>query len=326
MLLSVIVPIYNMEAYLAECLDSLLAQRFTDFELVLVDDGSRDASAAICAHYAARDPRIRVIRKPNGGLSSARNAGMEAASGRYFTFCDPDDWVDADYLAQFLEGGMDDRTMPVTGLIQHRPTAGDRLLTAPPFDRGPEGRDEALRLLRRHDMLGFTPNKLFVREIVERHGLRFIEGLSHREDELFLLEYIPHIRHIRINDRTPYHYRVLETGLSRRRKPCLLQLDVAGRLHERYTALFPSPEDRYITARTYLRQSCGALAAAANVGERLQAFRCVLAAREEYRAAFDRRFLNDPRDRKVAARQRLVFVLGGRSARLLQTLVKLIHI
>lgn len=324
MLLSVIVPIYNMEAYLAECLESLLAQRFTDFELVLVNDGSRDASAAICDRYAAREQRIRVIHKPNGGLSSARNAGMDAARGRYFTFCDPDDWVDADYLAQFLEGGMDDQTLPVTGLLQHRTKSGDRRLTAPPFDA--DDRDEALRLLRRHDLLGFTPNKLFVREIVERHGLRFIEGLSHREDELFLLDYIPHIRRIRINDRTPYHYRVLESSLSHKRKPSRLQLDVAQRLHDRYTALFTSPEDRYLTARTLLRQSCAALAAACNAQERREAFGSVRNARREYLAALDRSFLRDARDRKVAARQRMVFALGGRWERLLQILVKRIHI
>ena len=161
MLISVVVPIYNMEAYLAQCLDSLLAQRFTDFELLLVDDGSRDASPAICDRYADRDNRIRVIRKPNGGVSSARNVGIEAARGRYLLFVDPDDWVDEDFLSQFLEGGMDDRTLPVTGLIQHRPKAGDRLLTAPARNEGPEGRDEALRLLRRCDMLGFVPNKLY---------------------------------------------------------------------------------------------------------------------------------------------------------------------
>ena len=114
MLISVVVPIYNMEAYLAQCLDSLLAQRFTDFELLLVDDGSRDASPAICDRYADRDNRIRVIRKPNGGVSSARNAGIEAARGHYLLFVDPDDWVDEDFLSQFLEGGMDDLTLPVT--------------------------------------------------------------------------------------------------------------------------------------------------------------------------------------------------------------------
>lgn len=326
MLISVIVPIYNMEAYLAQCLDSLLAQRFTDFELLLVDDGSRDASPAICDRYADRDNRIRVIRKPNGGVSSARNAGIEAARGHYLLFVDPDDWVGEEFLSQFLEGGMDDRTLPVTGLIQHRPKAGDRLLTAPARDEGPAGRDEALRLLRRCDMLGFVPNKLYVREIVMRHGIRFIEGLAHREDELFALDYLPFVKRVRINERAAYHYRVLESGYSRRRKPCGLQLDVARRLHARYGELFTSPEDRYITARTYLRQTCAALAAAATPEELRAAAGCVRDARREYLAAFDRRFLTDPRDRKVAARQRLVFALGSGSARLLRALVQRIHI
>lgn len=91
--LSIIVPVYDTEAYLRECLDSLLRQSFADYELVLVDDGSTDGCGALCDEYARRDGRIRVIHQANGGLSAARNAGLDAATGTYVTFVDSDDSV-----------------------------------------------------------------------------------------------------------------------------------------------------------------------------------------------------------------------------------------
>ena len=111
MLITVIVPIYNMEAYLCTSLDRLLQQSFQDYEILLIDDGSKDSSGEICDRYAREHSRIRVVHKPNGGLSTARNAGIEHARGEYLTFCDPDDWVDADYLQQFVEAGMDEHTL-----------------------------------------------------------------------------------------------------------------------------------------------------------------------------------------------------------------------
>lgn len=93
-MISVIVPIYNTEKYLPRCIDSILKQTFTDFELLLIDDGSTDNSGKICDEYAIRDSRIRVFHKKNGGISSARNMGLDNAVGDWITFVDADDWVD----------------------------------------------------------------------------------------------------------------------------------------------------------------------------------------------------------------------------------------
>ena len=93
---SVIVPVHNVESYLPRCIDSILAQTYTDFELILVDDGSPDRSGAICDEYAAKDSRIRVIHKENGGVSSARNAGLAAAKGDFIGWVDADDIVEKD--------------------------------------------------------------------------------------------------------------------------------------------------------------------------------------------------------------------------------------
>lgn len=94
--ISIIVPVYNVEEYIHRCIDSILAQTFTDFELILVNDGSPDQCGKICDEYAENDSRIKVIHKKNGGLSDARNAGLEIAQGEYIGFVDSDDWIEAD--------------------------------------------------------------------------------------------------------------------------------------------------------------------------------------------------------------------------------------
>ncbi len=99
MKISVIVPVYNCEKYLRKCLDSISVQTYADWECIIVDDGSKDGSPAICDEYAANDSRFKVIHKENGGLSSARNAALEIAKGDYVAFCDSDDY----YMSEFLE-------------------------------------------------------------------------------------------------------------------------------------------------------------------------------------------------------------------------------
>ena len=96
--ISVIVPVYKVEPYLRQCVDSILGQTFRDFELILVDDGSPDGCPAICDEYAEQDSRVKVIHKENGGLSSARNAGLDVAKGEYIAFVDSDDWIHPEML------------------------------------------------------------------------------------------------------------------------------------------------------------------------------------------------------------------------------------
>jgi len=101
--ISVIVPVYNIEKYIGECLESLLNQTYKDLEIILVDDGSKDNSGRLCDNYAAADKRIKVVHQKNGGVSVARNAGLEAASGDYIGFCDGDDWVEPELYQTLLE-------------------------------------------------------------------------------------------------------------------------------------------------------------------------------------------------------------------------------
>ena len=100
---SVIVPIYKAEAYLHRCVDSLLQQTMSDFELLLIDDGSPDNSGKICDEYAMKDARVRVVHQPNGGVSAARQKGLDEAQGEYVIHADPDDWVEPDILQQLYD-------------------------------------------------------------------------------------------------------------------------------------------------------------------------------------------------------------------------------
>ena len=106
-LISVIVPVYDVGKYLSKCLDSLLAQTWRNLEIIVVDDGSPDGSWDIMQDYAARDSRVRIFRKKNGGVSAARNFGMDAAEGEYLGFVDPDDWVSPHYLEWMAEAMQD---------------------------------------------------------------------------------------------------------------------------------------------------------------------------------------------------------------------------
>ena len=106
-LVSIIVPVYNVEQYLDRCLDSLVRQTYSKIEILLVDDGSTDGSGALCDAWQRRDHRIRVFHKPNGGLSDARNHGLERASGDWVCFVDSDDWFDLRFVETML-GALED--------------------------------------------------------------------------------------------------------------------------------------------------------------------------------------------------------------------------
>ena len=114
--ISIIVPVYNAEKYLHRCIESILAQTFKDFELLLIDDGSKDSSGYICDEYAEKDERVRVLHKVNGGVSSARNLGLNNARGEWGTFADSDDEVCEDWLSTFVDN-LDGYDAVVTGFF-----------------------------------------------------------------------------------------------------------------------------------------------------------------------------------------------------------------
>jgi glycosyltransferase involved in cell wall biosynthesis len=179
--ISVVVPIYNVERYLADCLDSVLAQTVDDLEVVMVDDGSTDGSAAIARAYAERDRRFRLLSQPNAGLSAARNTGIEAATGEYLAFLDSDDLLPPDAYGHLLgalaETGSDFASGNVLRLTTWGTSQAPFLAEA--FDR---------TRLRTH-VTRFPPllsdrtawNKLWRRSFWDEHAKRFPEGVVHED-------------------------------------------------------------------------------------------------------------------------------------------------
>ncbi len=122
--ISIIVPVYNAEEYLRKCLDSILSQTFSDWECILVDDGSKDKSGIICDEYAISDKRFKVIHKKNGGVSTARQVGTDSASGDFIIHVDSDDWIETDMLADMYEQTRDGTDIVVSDFYVER---GDKL-------------------------------------------------------------------------------------------------------------------------------------------------------------------------------------------------------
>ena len=100
---SIIVPVYNVEQYLENCINSVLNQSYRNFQLILVDDGSKDSSGEICDRFAQKDSRVKVMHKQNAGVSGARNTGIEIATGQFICFIDSDDWIESDYLQKIVD-------------------------------------------------------------------------------------------------------------------------------------------------------------------------------------------------------------------------------
>lgn len=156
---SIIIPIYNVETYLNECVNSVLIQTFKDFEILLIDDGSKDSSGKLCDEIASTDSRIRVYHKPNGGLSSARNYGIDKASGKYIIFLDADDyWVDKYILSLLIEKSESKNLDVVRGELVNVDAKGKQLYT-------PDLSEESLKLknqiLGSYEMMKFVINGRF---------------------------------------------------------------------------------------------------------------------------------------------------------------------
>lgn len=201
--ISVIVPVYNAERWLRRCVDSILAQTFTDFELLLIDDGSTDGSGAIIDAYAAADPRVRPFHKPNGGVSSARNLGLDNARAPWISFVDADDYVDPRWLEFLLDGTDGDCDIASCGFHFYKTDGSTGDVTPQKFSGCSK---DYLNTILQDEMFGSMWNKLFRRSIVDRFRLRLDSRIRFREDEEFVLRYLTRCRAGRTVARALYHY------------------------------------------------------------------------------------------------------------------------
>lgn len=208
--ISVIVPVYKAEKYIEQCVNSILQQTFPDFELLLIDDGSPDQSGAICDRLAETDSRIRVIHKENGGVSSARNCGLDHATGEYIMFSDSDDYVAPDWCGGMLEVlERTDAGMCVCGYCKAYDGAAAKETV---FSKKMVSSEccSLWEMLELDGNLVNSPcNKVFLRSVIEQHHLRFDTQMRDGEDQYFVLEYLLSGAHtISVYNASPYYYRL----------------------------------------------------------------------------------------------------------------------
>ena len=210
--ISIIVPVYKAEKYLNRCIDSLLAQTYTDFELILVDDGSPDKSGKICDDYAAKDSRIKVIHKENAGVSAARNSGLDASGGKYIMFCDSDDSVEPDFLElMHTAAEKDGADVAVSGfemLFDEKKEKNKNVLYPGTQLISVLSRSGLCDLLDNNLFFSLW-NKIYKSEIIKENGLRMNENMKFSEDFHFNLEYFIKINgNIAVVRKPLYHYEV----------------------------------------------------------------------------------------------------------------------
>lgn len=203
-LISIIVPVYNVEAWVGRCIDSLLAQTHTDLQILLVDDGSTDRSGEICDRYAEKDSRIRVLHRSNGGVSDARNAGIAAASGDYVTLVDSDDWLHPDFVTH-LWRLLDGRTNAISVSRFRRVTKVQPIEAFDADDVSVLSRAEAMSLLvgRLHILLTVAWGKLYPRDLIQ--GAKFPVGRA-VEDEFTTYRIIASADEVVLSNAEYYYY------------------------------------------------------------------------------------------------------------------------
>lgn len=208
--ISIIVPIYNAERYLEKCIKSILNQTFTNFELILVNDGSKDSSGEICKNFAKIDNRIIYIDKENGGSSSAKNVGLDISHGRYIEFVDSDDTIDKEYVEYLFKGTEDEEVDLCVGnvaFVKKAKTAFERREALVRF--GFFTLQEYLKFYPEYmpnAIVGAPWNKLFKRDIIQKNQLRFNENLKNNEDTQFNYLYLEKCRKVYVSDWPYYNY------------------------------------------------------------------------------------------------------------------------
>lgn len=205
-LISVVVPVFNMGNYLEKAITALLEQSYECYEIIIIDDGSTDGSDIICDKQAERSSTIRVIHKTNGGLSSARNCGINNAKGEFIIFPDPDDWVDPDYLKSLMELHYQyNADLEICGHFVtysseesiHNKNGQTNILS----------KEDALEyLLQPFYYCGFAWNKLYHMDIIKQFSLQFDEELGMAQDLHFAFRYICLVESIAYNPEPFYHY------------------------------------------------------------------------------------------------------------------------
>ena len=223
-LVSVIIPVYNAEKYISSTLESLRRQTFREFEVLIIDDGSTDNSTSICNQYVLEDNRFKLIRKINGGVSSARNIGLNQARGKYIYFMDSDDWVENTLLEVCLkpleELNVDMVVFGMSFDIEKKGRVINRIIkTYPKKILCPEKWKNEFIELYENNYISSMCNKIIKRELLDLYNIRFDEKITNYEDLIFAISCINRCKNIQIISTCFYHYILRdELGMSRKYK------------------------------------------------------------------------------------------------------------
>ena len=234
--ISVIVPVYNAEKYIDRCIQSIIAQTYTNLEVILADDGSPDNSGAICDEWAKKDDRIRVIHKPNGGVSSARNTGLDAAMGDYIAFVDSDDTVKSNWLSDLMDMNKafdaDLITFGTEKIMDGQVINTESMPTFFASDR-----DELSQHFCRffEDVFGSVCTKLYKRNIIQSFHIRFDRTLSINEDAFFDYAFIPQAIKIINCENCYYQYHYYKNSSSNKGRDDMAQVFIRRRpVHDEF--------------------------------------------------------------------------------------------
>lgn len=217
-LFSIIIPLYNAEKYIAQCLESIARQTYTDFEVIIIDDGSTDGSACICQKMTERDSRFTYYYKENRGVSSARNAGIGLATGEWISFVDADDYLAPDYLQTFMDISpkADITFFGETLLYENEENVSITPEATYCWERKDiEKNIYNLKCGSHGDLFGWTWDKFFRASIIWENNILFTEGISFREDEIFAFDYCRYVTSLRIIYKPLYFYRIHPAGLTK---------------------------------------------------------------------------------------------------------------
>lgn len=199
-MITIIVPVYKAEKYLHRCIDSILVQSYADFELLLINDGSPDNSGTICDEYATKDTRVRVFHKKNGGVSSARNLGLDNARGEWVTFVDSDDWVEESYLEDLIANS--DADFVLSGFIGI--PNGEKILADDLLYERISIKDFIMR--HQNDLLRGPWGDLLKLSLIKNNSIRFDTRIRYGEDTVFNYQYLYYCNRVRTISSCNYNY------------------------------------------------------------------------------------------------------------------------
>ncbi|MBR6610475.1 MAG: glycosyltransferase family 2 protein [Oscillospiraceae bacterium] len=205
-LISVVIPVYNAERTLEKCVESVLNQTYKNIQIILINDGSTDCSLNMCYSYMKKDNRVIVVDKQNGGVSSARNIGIQRATGSYLLFLDSDDWIENDMLSHCLELMVKNNTDVVISGLKGRELSTDICFPKIPPVNGYLKEELWNRICDNSEIYGYIGGKFFKTEIINKYFIRFNEEMYAQEDLDFCLSYYSRCNSFYLTDYVGYNY------------------------------------------------------------------------------------------------------------------------